>query len=236
MPARPTGRAARRAAGSFPIRTRARDDVVEAAHALGLNLRYVPSMRNGAERSDRGNAILSDLPLSDALGVRAAAGAAASSAARGDAAPRRRPAARRQRAPRPARAAGRRVARRGRAGEAGGTSGRPARRRPGRPRRGPQPRPRPPRARLAAAARSRSSRPAFPPRPRNGGTRFMRSGPAAAGAGLRAGPGSARARARQRTWCGSTSTRSIADPTVFGSDHHPLLARVALHPPGGTRS
>ena len=24
--------------------------------------------------------------------------------------------------------------------------------------------------------------------------------------------------------------------TVFGSDHHPLLARIAFHPPGGTRS
>ena len=24
--------------------------------------------------------------------------------------------------------------------------------------------------------------------------------------------------------------------TVFGSDHHPLVARVALHPPGGIRS
>ena len=66
VPARPAGRAARRAAGSFPIRTRPRADIVEAAHALGLNLRYAPSMRNGAERSDRGNAILSDLPLSHA--------------------------------------------------------------------------------------------------------------------------------------------------------------------------
>ena len=66
VPVRPTGRTARRAAGSFPIRARPRGDIVEAAHALGLNLRYAPAMRNGAERSDRGNAILSDLPLSHA--------------------------------------------------------------------------------------------------------------------------------------------------------------------------
>jgi endonuclease/exonuclease/phosphatase family metal-dependent hydrolase len=66
VPARPTGRAARRAAGSFPARARPRADIVEAAHALELNLRYAPAMRNGAERSDRGNAILSDLPLSHA--------------------------------------------------------------------------------------------------------------------------------------------------------------------------
>ena len=66
VPARPAGRVARRAAGSFPLRVRPRADIVEAAHALGLNLRYAPAMRNGAERSDRGNAILSDLPLSHA--------------------------------------------------------------------------------------------------------------------------------------------------------------------------
>ena len=66
VPVRPAGRAARRATGSFPIRTRPRADIVEAAHALELNLRYAPAMRNGAERSDRGNAILSDLPLSHA--------------------------------------------------------------------------------------------------------------------------------------------------------------------------
>jgi endonuclease/exonuclease/phosphatase family metal-dependent hydrolase len=66
VPARPAGHAARRAAGSFPIRARPRADIVDAAHALGLNLRYAPAMRNGAERSDRGNAILSDLPLSHA--------------------------------------------------------------------------------------------------------------------------------------------------------------------------
>lgn len=42
------------------------EDVVETAHRLGLNLRYAPSMRNGAWASDRGNAILSNLPLLDA--------------------------------------------------------------------------------------------------------------------------------------------------------------------------
>jgi endonuclease/exonuclease/phosphatase family metal-dependent hydrolase len=42
------------------------EDVVETARALGLNLRYAPSMRNGGFQSDRGNAILSTLPLDDA--------------------------------------------------------------------------------------------------------------------------------------------------------------------------
>jgi endonuclease/exonuclease/phosphatase family metal-dependent hydrolase len=69
VPHRAAGRRARRAAGGFPPRPRRRTDIVEAADSLGLNLRYVPSMRNGAGRSDRGNAILSDLPLADASGV-----------------------------------------------------------------------------------------------------------------------------------------------------------------------
>lgn len=42
---------------------RAADDVADVARAFGLSLRYAPSMRNGAHRSDRGNAILSALPL-----------------------------------------------------------------------------------------------------------------------------------------------------------------------------
>ena len=50
-------------------RIRPREDVVEAAGRLGLHLRYAPSMRNGAERTDRGNAILSTLPLGDAAAV-----------------------------------------------------------------------------------------------------------------------------------------------------------------------
>jgi endonuclease/exonuclease/phosphatase family metal-dependent hydrolase len=66
VPARAARRAGRRAAGGFPPRARARTDIVAAAHELGLNLRYVPSMRNGAGASDRGNAILSDLPLGHA--------------------------------------------------------------------------------------------------------------------------------------------------------------------------
>ena len=68
VPVRAAGRTTRRAAGGFTPRVRARADIVELAHALGLNLRYVPSMRNGLSRSDRGNAILSDLPLADAWG------------------------------------------------------------------------------------------------------------------------------------------------------------------------
>jgi endonuclease/exonuclease/phosphatase family metal-dependent hydrolase len=38
-------------------------DVVAAARALQLNLAYVPSMRNGDAAEDRGNAILTTLPL-----------------------------------------------------------------------------------------------------------------------------------------------------------------------------
>ncbi len=45
------------------------EDVVETAQALGMNLRYAPSMRNGSDRSDRGNAILSTLPLEAAHAV-----------------------------------------------------------------------------------------------------------------------------------------------------------------------
>jgi endonuclease/exonuclease/phosphatase family metal-dependent hydrolase len=45
------------------------EDIVETACRLDLSLRYAPSMRNGALRSDRGNAILSTLPLSDTHAV-----------------------------------------------------------------------------------------------------------------------------------------------------------------------
>jgi endonuclease/exonuclease/phosphatase family metal-dependent hydrolase len=65
VPARAARRAARRAAGGFVPRLHPRTDIVETAHRLRLNLRYVPSMRNGTGPSDRGNAILSDLPLED---------------------------------------------------------------------------------------------------------------------------------------------------------------------------
>ena len=45
------------------------EDIVETAQELGMNLRYAPSMRNGPTQSDRGNAILSTLPLEDARAV-----------------------------------------------------------------------------------------------------------------------------------------------------------------------
>ena len=45
------------------------EDVVETARALGLSLRYAPSMRNSLDRSDRGNAILSSLPLEQAQAI-----------------------------------------------------------------------------------------------------------------------------------------------------------------------
>jgi len=66
VPARPVGRAARRAAGGFRPRPHPRTDIGEIAERIGLSLRYVPSMRNGTSRSDRGNAILSDLPITEA--------------------------------------------------------------------------------------------------------------------------------------------------------------------------
>lgn len=50
-------------------RERTREDVAEVARVLKLNLRYAPSMRNGSARSDRGNAILSTLPLEDPLAL-----------------------------------------------------------------------------------------------------------------------------------------------------------------------
>ena len=59
---------ARRAAGGFPPRVVPRADIAELAAELQLNLRYVPSMRNGTGATDRGNAILSDLPLAGVRG------------------------------------------------------------------------------------------------------------------------------------------------------------------------
>ena len=57
---------AKHAGGIRPSRLgQSREDIVETANALGMNLRYAPSMRNGALPSDRGNAILSTLPLED---------------------------------------------------------------------------------------------------------------------------------------------------------------------------
>jgi endonuclease/exonuclease/phosphatase family metal-dependent hydrolase len=43
-----------------------RHDIVEVARALGMSLRYAPSMRNGRHRSDRGNALLSNTAIGDA--------------------------------------------------------------------------------------------------------------------------------------------------------------------------
>jgi endonuclease/exonuclease/phosphatase family metal-dependent hydrolase len=61
-----------------PLKEEARSgeriDVVEVARLCGLSLFYVPSMRNGDTeyedgREDRGNAILSTLPLSDPIAI-----------------------------------------------------------------------------------------------------------------------------------------------------------------------
>jgi endonuclease/exonuclease/phosphatase family metal-dependent hydrolase len=65
IPPVPAGRAGR----VLVAQLGAQEDVVETAQALGLNLRYAPSMRNGMLPSDRGNAILSTLPLEDAQAV-----------------------------------------------------------------------------------------------------------------------------------------------------------------------
>jgi endonuclease/exonuclease/phosphatase family metal-dependent hydrolase len=62
-------RATRFAPRELVTRVRPRHDIVEIARHLGWNLRYVPSMRNGPERSDRGNAILSPLPLGPASAI-----------------------------------------------------------------------------------------------------------------------------------------------------------------------
>jgi len=65
VPVRSNGRAAR----DLAVHIQGREDVAETAARQGLYLRYAPSMRNGAPRSDRGNAILSTLPLEDARGI-----------------------------------------------------------------------------------------------------------------------------------------------------------------------
>jgi endonuclease/exonuclease/phosphatase family metal-dependent hydrolase len=54
------------AASDFSQRAFPELDIAALARQLGLHLRYAPSMRNGAHRSDRGNAILSTLALEDA--------------------------------------------------------------------------------------------------------------------------------------------------------------------------
>ncbi len=62
IPLVPTGEAGR----ILVAQTGPQEDVVETARKLGLNLRYAPSMRNGRLPSDRGNAVLSSLDLRDA--------------------------------------------------------------------------------------------------------------------------------------------------------------------------
>jgi endonuclease/exonuclease/phosphatase family metal-dependent hydrolase len=62
LPAGPAGRVLVAQLGSA-------EDIVETARELGLNVRYAPSMRNGVLQSDRGNAILSSLPLEDAQAI-----------------------------------------------------------------------------------------------------------------------------------------------------------------------
>jgi len=65
IPARSNGYAAR----ELVTRLRPTQDVVEVARTLRWNLRYVPSMRNGPQRSDRGNAIITPVPLGPAAGI-----------------------------------------------------------------------------------------------------------------------------------------------------------------------
>lgn len=62
IPPIPSGEAGR----ILVAQTGPQEDVVETARKLGLSLRYAPSMRNGGLPSDRGNAILSSLDLHDA--------------------------------------------------------------------------------------------------------------------------------------------------------------------------
>jgi endonuclease/exonuclease/phosphatase family metal-dependent hydrolase len=65
IPAAPVGPGGR----TLVAHLRPQEDVVETARELGLNLRYAPSMRNGTQQSDRGNAILATLPLEAAQAV-----------------------------------------------------------------------------------------------------------------------------------------------------------------------
>ena len=62
IPPVPSGEAGR----ILMAQTGPQEDVVETARKLSLSLRYAPSMRNGGLPSDRGNAILSSLELRDA--------------------------------------------------------------------------------------------------------------------------------------------------------------------------
>ena len=55
--------------GLAPRANSTREDVTEVARALNLSLRYAPSMRNGRHRSDRGNAILSSVPIEESVTI-----------------------------------------------------------------------------------------------------------------------------------------------------------------------
>jgi endonuclease/exonuclease/phosphatase family metal-dependent hydrolase len=46
-----------------------REDIVATAERLGMSLFYAPSMRNGSDREDRGNAILATVPLLDPFAI-----------------------------------------------------------------------------------------------------------------------------------------------------------------------
>lgn len=65
IPEKSSGRSGRVLVAGLGIQ----EDIVETAQALGLSLRYAPSMRNGVDRSDRGNAILSSLALQYAQAI-----------------------------------------------------------------------------------------------------------------------------------------------------------------------
>jgi endonuclease/exonuclease/phosphatase family metal-dependent hydrolase len=49
--------------GLAPRGRSTREDIADVARTLGLSLRYAPSMRNGEHRSDRGNAIMTSMPI-----------------------------------------------------------------------------------------------------------------------------------------------------------------------------
>ena len=72
VPSTPAGVPIPRRIEAFPPDGR-RQDIVQTARALGLGVFYLPSMRNGAHEGataeDRGNAILSTLPLVNFAGI-----------------------------------------------------------------------------------------------------------------------------------------------------------------------
>src|SRR5439155_5701261 len=72
VPSKPSGRTSWASAQRPPHAGGTRDDIVTIARRLKLAAFYVPSMRNGAPgatEEDRGNAILSTLPLSELTAI-----------------------------------------------------------------------------------------------------------------------------------------------------------------------